>query len=206
MGAGGAGVWALRRLPWVKLGHKKVFGGLARSRGLTRWSSSVPSSDCVSFRAASAGAEPGGRGPCWAGLPEISQGWTPCTQKAGDGCCISARPPPQGSPPAAELSMPTPRAALLFCSQRFWSWASTAGLELGGDGGVRGGRGCGQLGAWGLWGRSHLFCRPLSSGSGSAAPAGSRRSALPWAGSAGTPQPGPVMPPAPRGSRARRKP
>lgn len=150
MGAGGAGVWALRRLPWVKLGHKKVFGGLARSRGLTRWSSSVPSSDCVSFRAASAGAEPGRRGPCWAGLPEISQGWTPCTQKAGDGCCISARPPPQGSPPAAELSMPTPRAALLFCSQRFWSWASAAELELGGDGGVRGRRGRGQLGAWGL--------------------------------------------------------
>lgn len=109
-------------------------------------------------------------------------------------------------PPPTELSVPTPRAALLFCSQRFWSWASAAGLELGGDGGVRGGRGCGQLGAWGLWGRSHLFCRPLSSGSGSAAPAGSRRSALPWAGSAGTPPPGPVIPPAPRGSRARRKP
>lgn len=104
VGAGGAGVWALRRLPWVKLGHKKVFGGLARSRGLTRWSSSVPSSDCVSFRAASAGAERGGR-PCWAGLPEISQGWTPCTQKAGDGCCISPCPT-LGSRP------PTPRRAL----------------------------------------------------------------------------------------------
>lgn len=113
---------------------------------------------------------------------------------------------PVPPPPPAELSAPTPRATVLFCSQRFWSWASAAGLELGGDGGVRGGRGCGQLGAWGLWGRSHLFCRPLSSGSGSAAPAGSWRSALPWAGSAGTPQPGPVMPPAPRGSRARRKP
>lgn len=140
MGAGGAGVWALRRLPWVKLGHKKVFGGLARSRGLTRWSSSVPSSDCVSFRAASAGAEPGGRGPRWAGLPEISQGWTPCTQKAGDGCCISPRPPPQGSPLLQSSPCPPPgppsssahRGSGPGCRRLGWSWEEMG--VLGADG------------------------------------------------------------------------
>lgn len=91
MGAVGAGVRALRRLHRVKLGHEKLFGGLGRRRGLTRWSSSAPSSDCVSFTAASTGAERGG-GPCWPGLPEIAQGWASCTQKAGDGWCISPRP------------------------------------------------------------------------------------------------------------------
>lgn len=117
------------------------------------------------------------------------------------------------APPWAPIP-PPPRRALRPYPQGHPPLLLTEVLVLGIGGwagagrrrGVRGGWGCGQLGAWGLWGRSHLFCRPLSSGSGSAAPAESRRSALPCVGSAGTPQPGPVMPPAPRGSRARRKP